>query len=138
MAKKEKITIYDYVASVSPAEAHFLINKFGSYRKARDERELAYQLKTFVREFGENGLRELAKIHPDRELIEIECRECEIKDKEKSNFVQPTLTHSPLPHYSNMSGEDKGSESKIDGKLIVLGAFVIMAVALIMEKNKNK
>ena len=138
MEKKEKITIYEYVASASPAEAHFLINKFGKYRKARDERELAYQLRDFVRTFGENGLRELAKIHPDRDLIEIDCKSCaeakaKAKESEKhSNFVSSPHLAKPLPY--NASGEE-GSEKKMDGKLIILGAFVLMGVALLI-KNK--
>ena len=70
--RRGKITIYDYIAEKVPANAHFLINKFGKYRRARNSRELAYQLKDFVRTFGEKGLRELCKIHPDKKLIELD------------------------------------------------------------------
>ena len=80
--RRKKITIYDYIADKVPANAHFLINKYGKYRRARNSKELAYQLKDFVRTFGETGLRELCKIHPDKKLVELDCDVC------KNSYLQ--------------------------------------------------
>jgi hypothetical protein len=63
------VNFYDYLAERVPSDAHFLINRYGSYRKARTPKEMSSQLKDFVNKYKGNALKELATIHPDRELI---------------------------------------------------------------------
>ena len=36
-----KITIYEYLANNVPSDCHFLINKYDSYRKARDSKHIS-------------------------------------------------------------------------------------------------
>ena len=125
---KPTYTMYDYIAERSPADSHFLINKFGKYRRARNPQELAYQLKDFVRTFGDKGLRELAKIHPDRELIEIECRGCEENRRKKPEVKEKII-------YSNADGNSGNNNTKdTDGKLLVFGGLLFVALAIMVKK----
>jgi hypothetical protein len=126
------ITIYDYIAETKPADSHFLINKFGKYRRARDPQELAYQLKDFVRTFGDKGLRALAEIHPDRELIEIECRGCKSKPKLKPETKTEPQTIKKEVIYHNASGNN-ASENNTD-KFLIIGGLILCCIALIMKK----
>ena len=138
--KVNRITIYDYIAEKVPANAHFLINKFGKYRRARNSRELAYQLKDFVRTFGENGLRELCKIHPDKKLIELDCNVCKNHTckpivKEVIKEV-PVREKTPNPQvYYNASGEEAIiKQNTNEGKVFIFLGFVILAVAILYKK----
>lgn len=132
----EKITIYEYLAHNVPADAHFTINKFGSYRKARSPQELEYQLKNFVKTYGENGLNALAEIHPDRKLLEINCDAC----KSKSNFSHLNGNGSehlqPMPsRFINMSGEEQLRKQQITlAQALIFGGMALVGVAIIMKK----
>jgi len=136
----ENITMYEYLASSVPADAHFVMNKYGRYRKARDERELEYQLKNFVRTFGEKGLRALAEIHPDRNLLELDCENCKVKDEDYTNLLNNWNFQSQAqPSYYNASGSNPQSElmaQKLNTSMIVMGGFILMGVALMFAKQK--
>jgi len=65
------ITLYDYLASQNPKEAYQVMIDSGldiSY--PRSSRQLANMLKRFVRKGGDEAIEALAKIHPDKDLIE--------------------------------------------------------------------
>ena len=133
----KKITFYEYLATNVPSDAHFTINKFGSYRKARSPKELEYQLKNFVKNFGENGLNALAEIHPDRKLLEVNCSSCK---EEKSNFSgnDAQLTNMPS-RFVNVTGstgnEDYLRQQQINySSMLVFGGMALLGVALIIRK----
>ena len=136
--KNRSLTIYEYIARRVPADAHFTINKFGKYRRARNTRELEGQLKNFVRTFGDNGLKEIAKIHPDSSLVEIESRNCK---EHKDNFNSPPPPPPPPPKpetkiiYRNLLGDERDIQRQNTTQLIVFGGFLLMAVALIYKKK---
>lgn len=128
----EKITIYRYIASSKPLDAHLLINNYGKYRRARNEKELESQLKHFVRNNGSNGLRELSRIHPDRELIEEDIKELTkpiIKDNQYVNANGESTT-MPTLNISNSEKEDIGYS-----KMLIWGSFVLLGIAIIMRKQ---
>ena len=136
--RRNKITIYDYIAQNKPADAHFIINKFGKYRRARNSRELAYQLKDFVRSFGEKGLREICKIHPDKKLVELECERC--KGHTCKPIVKEVIKEVPIrektptpPVYYNASGEQIQKDAN-EGRVFIFLGFVILAVAILNKK----
>lgn len=65
------ITLYDYLASQNPKEAYQVMIDSGldiSY--PRSATQLANMLKRFVRKGGDEAIEALAKIHPDKDLIE--------------------------------------------------------------------
>lgn len=65
----QAVGFYGYLAQNVPNDAHFLMNRYAHYPKARNTDEMESNLKHFVKKYGANALRELAKIHPDRDLI---------------------------------------------------------------------
>jgi len=134
----ERITLYSYLANRVPADAHFVLNKYGRYRKARNERELEYQLKDFVRSFGAKGLMALSEIHPDRQLVEKEWKACQKKEQDYTHLLAQHNTTSQQQAYFNASGTGKEDRmiQKFNYNLIIMGAFVLMGVALLMKNKK--
>jgi hypothetical protein len=135
----EKITMYDYLASKVPSDAYFVLNKFSKYRRARNEKELSYQLRDFVRTFGEKAINELALIHPDRKLLEINCEECKrknnIKQERLSNFIEEKelLGEKELLSKTNNSTvpvDEKTSKSE----MLILSGLILISIALIVKK----
>ena len=141
---RKRITIYEYLASRVPSDAHYTINKFGKYRRARNERELEYQLKDFVKTFGDNGLKELANIHPDKDLLQIHCKKC--SDIDRKNNDMSSLMEAQSKMMLNASGGQSPATPpvdntdkivrKVNANMLVMGGFVIMAVALIIKFKK--
>jgi hypothetical protein len=65
------ITLYDYLASQNPKEAYQVMIDSGlDVPNPRSARQLANMLKRFVRKGGDEAIEALAKIHPDKDLIE--------------------------------------------------------------------
>tara|TARA_R110000751_G_scaffold94864_1_gene185239 strand:- start:30186 stop:30689 length:504 start_codon:yes stop_codon:yes gene_type:complete len=130
--KRDKITMYEYLANSVPADASFVINKYGRFEKPRNEKDLAKQLKSFVKMFGEKAINELASIHPDRKLLESNCGKCKV-----SKEIIPI----PKPNYQEFSNAEGNAELKEANKhrlttnMLVIGGFMVMAFALI-QKNK--
>tara|TARA_R110000772_G_scaffold239218_2_gene351253 strand:- start:133 stop:528 length:396 start_codon:yes stop_codon:yes gene_type:complete len=130
----EKITIYEYLANNVPADAHFTINKFGNYRKARSPQELEYQLKNFVKQYGENGLNALAEIHPDRKLLELNCESCNSKSNFSNMNGKEHLQEMPT-RFINMSGNDQLRKEQITlAQALIFGGMALVGVAIIMKK----
>lgn len=125
----EKITIYRYIASSKPLDAHLLLNKYGKWKRAKDVKELETQLKKFVRDNGSIALQELSRIHPDRELIEQDIKET----------TKPSIENN---QYSNANGESstlnitKSEKEDISySKMLIWGSFVLLGIAIIMKKQ---
>ena len=138
---KSKITMYKYLSEQVPSDVHFVLNKYGSYRKARNSKELEGQIKHFVRSFGSNGLESLAEIHPDRELIQITCNTCKEKDSMINNLksgkeLRETILNEKNMYFNATGNQEK--EEKIVNKMtinsIVVGGFVLMGIALMLKK----
>jgi hypothetical protein len=138
---KSKTTMYKYLSEKVPSDVHFVLNKYGSYRKARNSKELEGQIKHFVRNFGANGLQSLAEIHPDRELIEISCHSCKAKDSkiqelQSSKDLRETILNEKNMYFNATGNQEK--EEKIVNKMtinsIVVGGFVLMGIALMLKK----
>ena len=104
----KKITVYKYLATNVPADVHFVLNRFSSYRKARNTEELEYQIKDFVKTYGENGLKALSEIHPDRELISVDCHNCKQKEEtiDKLKIDSKKILEKEPMSYFNANGEN--------------------------------
>jgi hypothetical protein len=141
-SKRNRITLYDYIAERVPSDAHFLINKYGKYRRARDSRELSYQLKDFIRTFGEKGLNELAKIHPDKALLQLNCDSCEknkrlLEEEKKSYMFNAQRMFGFNANGGNENNQKDNTEKvvgRVNANMLVMAGFVLMGVALIVKK----
>lgn len=68
MKKLQTIPLYVYVAHNNPVGAAEVINYFG-LKPPRNEFDLIRGLRHVMVTFGEDGFRQIAKVHPDRNLI---------------------------------------------------------------------
>jgi hypothetical protein len=125
MRNNKKITIFQYIASSVPNDAYVMLNKYGKYERAKDERELVGQLKQFVRENGSMGLMAMANIHPDKDLI-LQAVE-EDKKEEIKNFSNADGTSTP-----NIPKETQ--ETINMSRLMIYGSFLLIGLALVMKK----
>ena len=62
------MNVYEYVADNNPREANYMLSGYG-YKKTQSKREISENLKSLVRKNKKEGLKDLADIHPDKELI---------------------------------------------------------------------
>jgi hypothetical protein len=119
------ITIYEYYAYSCPQEAYDLLSKDGGYQRPQTPDELESQLKDYVNKNGEKGLKALAEIHPDKDLIKSVCECSKSKVEKKENF-------------SNASGNTNIQDSQAEqinlAKMMIFGGFILVGIALIMKK----
>lgn len=129
-ADMPKTNMYRYIAERNPMDAHLLINQYGKYRRARGVRELESQIKHFVRSNQSIALKELAKIHPDRELIveEFESTKPQEVKEEYKNVEGASLTTAP-----NNISQDKAETINMS-KIMIWSGFVLLGMAIIMRK----
>jgi len=137
-----KISFYEYIATNVPSDAHFVINKYSSYRRARSPKELEYQLKNFVKNHGEKGLNALAEIHPDRKLLENNMGN--ISDSNFSNFNSKGAEdyENGLPNrFVNANGQTQTATDILradtirQSQILIFGGMLLVAVALIVRKS---
>ena len=119
------ITIYEYYAYSCPQEAYDLLSKDGGYQRPQSPDELESQLKDYVNKNGEKGLKELAEIHPDKDLIKSVCECSQNKAEKKDNFSNAT---------GNSAIKDSESEQISLAKMMIFGGFVLVGIALIMKR----
>ena len=62
------MNLYSYIASMNPRKANLLLKNNG-FGEGTTTSEIERRLKQYVREEKEEALKEMAKIHPDKELI---------------------------------------------------------------------
>jgi hypothetical protein len=119
------ITIYEYYSHTCPQEAYNVLSKEGGYSRPQSPIELENQLKDYVNKNGEKGLKELAEIHPDKDLIKMVCECSTSKAEKKENF-------------SNLNGNTNIPESQAEqinlAKMMIFGGFILVGIALIMKK----
>lgn len=134
------MTMYKYLSEKVPSDCHYVLNKFSSYRKARNSKELENQIKHFVRNGGANALQSIAEIHPDRELLEGSCTNCKVKETKilelsTTKDLKETILNDRNTFY-NASGnnQDEKIVNKMALNTVVVGGFLLMGIALMIKK----
>lgn len=119
------ISIYEYYAYSCPQESFDMLSKEGGYSRPQSPEELESQLKDYVNKNGEKGLKDLAEIHPDKDLIKMVCECTKNKVEKKENF-------------SNANGNTNIPDSQTEqinlAKMMIFGGFILVGIALIMKK----
>ena len=130
-----KISLFDYLASSVPSKVFSVINRNNDYRMPNSQQELTAQIKDFVKKNGESGIKDLASIHPDKDLINsnCDCKKVDTTTKVDSN----TMVLQKQDNYSDFSGKEFVEKFKtINTNMVILGAFVLLGVAYIVKSNK--
>jgi hypothetical protein len=125
------MTIYEYVAMSNPRGAKSLIESFG-YRVV-NPRTMGANLRTLVAREGEEALRELAKIHPDKELILEVC-----VDKKESFMSADGILSVEQSKGGNQSQQEANESTKLayQTNAMMLVVAVIIASAIIVNQKK--
>lgn len=132
-------TMYKYLSEKVPNDVYFTLNKYGNYRKARNSKELESQIKHFVKQHGANALHSLAEIHPDRELIQISCTGCKVKESKilelsTTKDLNETILNQQNSFYNATGNENEKMVNKITINSVIVGGFVLMGIALLLKK----
>ena len=127
------ISIYEYYAFTCPQESYDLISKDGGYSRPQTPEELERQLKDYVNRNGERGLKLLAEIHPDKELIKSICECSKNKEEKKENFSNANGNGNGNSNIPNIQAEQVSL-----AKMMIFGGFVLVGIALIMKKWYTK
>jgi hypothetical protein len=140
----EKISIQEYIAYNNRPMAQKMLVKYG-LKTAKNPNEMERKLISLTRDYKEEFLKELANIHPDKELI----LKYADKKEEKSNFCGCSGFDGEKSNFCGCSGfvgeksteskptEPKSTESKNSvfknenlGIILVAGLLAITIVAI--------
>jgi hypothetical protein len=79
-SQPEKVTIFKYIATQNPDAANTLLSKYG-IRGGKTEKEIAYKLAVLVKKGGEDALKKIMDMHPDKEYLTKQVEEEKAKEK---------------------------------------------------------
>jgi hypothetical protein len=133
------MNIYEYIARSNPQGARMVIQQFG-YR-ITDNRKMGDNLRMLVAQEGEPALREIAKLHPDRDLIlEVfnepkEEKPCSCKDKENFLGADATLSSAVLANNQQQNQASDSTKLAMQTNTLVFLATAIIVTALIVNKK---
>lgn len=138
------MNIYEYIARSNPRGARMVIQEFG-YR-ITDNKKMGDNLRMLVAQEGEPALREIAKLHPDKDLIlEVfngnkeenkEEKPCGCSEK-KENFLgaDATLSSAVLTNNQQQNNASDSTKLAMQTNSMIIGATIIIAIALIVNKK---
>ena len=143
-----RISLYEYLAYNVPADAYALIQEYGTYPRPTDPEELVEQLKHFVRKNGQEGIKLLGEIHPDKDLFSNskECKECKVKEIEnnvlKDNLkelqtekkIQEIAYRNLSGNYNVSTGTTNVNSQSVNSNMIIMSAFILLGVAYLLKK----
>ena len=141
------MNIYEYIARSNPRGARMVIQEFG-YR-ITDNKKMGDNLRMLVAQEGEPALREIAKLHPDKDLIlevfngnkeenkEVKPCGCSDKSEKRENFLgaDATLSSAVLANNQQQNNASDSTKLAMQTNAMIIGATIIIAVALIVNKK---
>ena len=129
---QEKISLQELVALNSTPQSKKLIVQYG-YKPARNYNDLISKLYRFTKDYREDALKELANIHPHKDLImnyfcvaNNEAKSNADGDNKKSDCQCPSCQLARMKMYSNADGNDTKSKENLQDyiPIILMGGFV--------------
>ena len=134
------ITIYEYLACNFPSKCENVLARFDVTPSATVE-ELTENLKAYVRVHGEEGLKDLADIHPDKELIALinMSTPYEGRHSDSEEYLNASGTVSRLEMLEMQLKNGSTPESKSEGFLskmdLLFGIGIAMLTMTIFKKD---
>jgi|VirMetMinimDraft_7_1064189.scaffolds.fasta_scaffold21956_4 hypothetical protein len=132
------MTIYEYIAVNNPTQAERLIRRFG-YESLRGS-DLGDNLREVVAQEGEEALRAVLELHPDRDiLVEVFAAK---EEKESCGCSKGKCSCKPRQEYMNADGwasaaaqeRTAAQVSASQTNTFLMAAALILAVAIIVKK----
>lgn len=129
------MTIYEYIAQSDPMGSKRLIESFG-YR-VTNPRTMGANLRMLVAQEGEDALKEIAKMHPDKELILEVCNEGQKKDTYfgADGGLQTIINGQ---NSANKMAQDSNDTTKLayQTNAMMIVVALLVSVAVIVHKQK--
>jgi hypothetical protein len=126
------ITIYEYLACNVPTKCENLLSRFDVPPSTTVE-ELTENLKAYVRVHGQEGLEDLAEIHPDKELIELLSMSTPYQGKhqDEKEYLNASGTLSRLETLEMQLKNGTSTESKPEGFLSKMDLLFGIGIAML-------
>jgi hypothetical protein len=126
------MTMYEYVAMSNPRGAKSLIESFG-YR-VTNPRTMGANLRMLVAQEGEDALKEIAKMHPDKELI---MEVCGGRGRDGFMGLDGILSEEQSVRKSQSQNEsNESTKLAYQTNAMMLVVAVIIASAIIVNQKK--
>jgi len=133
---QEKISLQELVALNSTAQSKKLIVQYG-FKPARNYNDLIFKLYRFTKDYREDAIKELAKIHPHKDLImnyfcvaDSEPKSNADSDDKTFDCQCPSCQLARMKMYSNADGSETTTKDNLQGYLpvILIGGFVALVL----------
>lgn len=126
---------YQYIASANPTAAKAVLQSFG-YKLASRNTQMWFALQQLVAKEGEEALKAIADIHPDKGLIvelfgQEECN-CSEKGNDLIKRIENHLNASGGASNQNVNRPVADMSSQYG--VFILGASLLLACAIISKK----
>jgi hypothetical protein len=138
------MTLFDYIAAKSPAEAWHLLSEADHYlERPESEGEMSSLLRQYVDQGGEGALMRLAEIHPDKQLIQYAV----VGEKEEftnasggscgcgnnNNFQGPPMMNPYTNFYGAAGPQKEGNEDKLI-TLLIGGSLMLLVTTFALKQ----
>lgn len=142
--KLSAMTVYEYIANVNPDAANSVCKKYGYYQIENVE-ELAWCLRQIVADNGEESLKKIMELHPEKEVI-LELFEVKPEPK-KEEISTPVMMNADGGNNNcgcgcgcnkcNMRNADGNASTGIASQtnMIILVAAMIVSISIISMKK---
>jgi hypothetical protein len=140
-AKLSAMNVYQYIANVNPDAANNVCKKYGYYQIANTD-ELAWCLRQIVADNGEEGLKKIMELHPEKEVI-IELFEVKPEPKKEEISSKPIIMNADGNNkdcgcgcnMKNADGAATQSGVASQTNMIILVAAMIVSISIISMKK---
>lgn len=136
--KLSAMTVYQYIANVNPDAANEVCKKYGYYQIENVE-ELAWCLRQIVADNGEESLKKIMELHPEKEVI-LELFEVKPEPKKEEVSSTPIIMNADGNNKDcgcNMRNADGAATTGVASQtnMIILVAAMIVSISIISMKK---
>jgi hypothetical protein len=128
------MTMYEYVAMSNPRGAKSLIESFG-YR-VTNPRTMGSNLRMLVAQEGEEALKAIADLHPDKEFILEACS----KPEKKENFMGVdgilSVEQARINERNNQANVSDSTKLAYQTNAMMVVVAIVIASAIIVNQRK--
>lgn len=136
--KLSAMNVYDYIANVNPDAANSVCKKYGYYQIENLE-ELAWCLRQIVADNGEESLKKIMELHPEKEVI-LELFEVKPEPKKEEVSSKPIIMNADGNNncgcgMKNADGASASTGVASQTNMIILVAAMIVSISIISMKK---
>lgn len=138
------MTVYDYIAESNPMEAKSICESYGY--TVTNPKQMGRNLKSLVNNEGENALKSIMQLHPDKEiLVEYFGMKAKKNKKETGCGCKDTTSKrlDTIEAFINAGGNSNNNSDRSEAKMlasntntIIFASALVLAVAIIFKNDK--